>query len=347
MIDGMKQKVLLAGICLLSLLGCSQSNEDRAISFYKDYYESRYSKLSDVSVDSIRVLDTKDIKQEAQLLYDSITYYNSYNNIDSIEISDIDNSNLSIVDKVADVAKIMMKRRWAEKCNIAIKELESVINLDDSKLTEIFIQYKTMDDSLYNDIVYADEDFSSFYVIEDIDKFESDTLNTPLVKEIIKFRSVYFAFQNFKEENETLLHDLIKTSQLKLKYRPEIKGNVSLEDLFIQGKEAFASHNYDEAARIFQKVANQGNADAQNLLGICYKGGLGVAKDINKAEYWFRKAAEQGHANAQYCLGISYEKGIGVNRDHTKALNWLKKAADNGSTDAINYLKNNDGKVEK
>ena len=57
--------------------------------------------------------------------------------------------------------------------------------------------------------------------------------------------------------------------------------------------------NYSKAAEIFGRLAEQGDADAQNYLGVMYKNGQGVKKDYVKAAEWFRKAAEQGYALAQ------------------------------------------------
>ena len=52
----------------------------------------------------------------------------------------------------------------------------------------------------------------------------------------------------------------------------------------------------------FRKAAEQGNADAQLCLGICYAEGDGVAKDMSEAVKWCRKAAEQGHEDAKRAL---------------------------------------------
>jgi len=48
----------------------------------------------------------------------------------------------------------------------------------------------------------------------------------------------------------------------------------------------------------------------------------------------FRKAAEQGHAEAQYNLGICYEDGDGVEWSYTEAIKWYSKAADQGHEEA-------------
>ena len=51
-----------------------------------------------------------------------------------------------------------------------------------------------------------------------------------------------------------------------------------------------------------RKSAEQGNAQAQYNLGVCYAKGNGVTKDYAEAVKWFRKAAVQGHQNAKKVL---------------------------------------------
>lgn len=54
---------------------------------------------------------------------------------------------------------------------------------------------------------------------------------------------------------------------------------------------------------------------------------------------WYRKAAEQGYAEAQYNLGVCYEYGIGVLTDRNKAFEWYNKAAVQGDEAAKHALK--------
>jgi hypothetical protein len=82
----------------------------------------------------------------------------------------------------------------------------------------------------------------------------------------------------------------------------------------------------------FQKAAEQGNANAQTMLGICYEVGSGIKLDYKQAVFWYRKAAEQGTAIAQYNLGRCYDNGYGVTKDYTQAVSWLEKAAKQGLT---------------
>jgi TPR repeat protein len=48
--------------------------------------------------------------------------------------------------------------------------------------------------------------------------------------------------------------------------------------------------SYKNAAYWFKKAANQGNADAQYNLGVCYENGHGVKKDLQKAKFWKDKS---------------------------------------------------------
>ncbi|MBU4231042.1 MAG: sel1 repeat family protein [Proteobacteria bacterium] len=85
-------------------------------------------------------------------------------------------------------------------------------------------------------------------------------------------------------------------------------------------------------------AANQGDAEAQNNLGVMYAKGQGVPQDYTEAARWYRKAADQGHAVPQFNLGGLYEKGHGVTQDYVEAARWLRKAADQGYAAAQNNL---------
>ena len=80
--------------------------------------------------------------------------------------------------------------------------------------------------------------------------------------------------------------------------------------------------------------AEQGDAEAQSLLGLMYDNGRGVLKDDKEAVKWWRKAAEQGDAIAQYNLGLSYVLGDGVPKDLVNAYAWLNVASANGEEKA-------------
>ncbi|MEQ1667296.1 MAG: DnaJ domain-containing protein [Sulfuriferula sp.] len=83
------------------------------------------------------------------------------------------------------------------------------------------------------------------------------------------------------------------------------------------------------------KRAEQGNADAQFLLGVGYSTGKGLPQDYAQAALWYRKAAEQGNGFAQNNLGYAYKKGEGVPKDYIQAYMWMNLAATRGISSEI------------
>ena len=102
---------------------------------------------------------------------------------------------------------------------------------------------------------------------------------------------------------------------------------------------AYAKGDYSTALKKFKPVAERGNPVAQFTLGLMYREGQGVAKDVKAAVEWLRKAAEQGHAQAQENLGLSYAKGQGIERDWVQADMWFSIAAASGKETAVNNKK--------
>jgi TPR repeat protein len=92
--------------------------------------------------------------------------------------------------------------------------------------------------------------------------------------------------------------------------------------------------DYGQAAIWYRKAAEQGDVDAQVLLGLLYDLGHGVPQDFTQAASWYRKAAEQGNVDAQYYLGTDYDSGQGVPQDNSLAVVWWRKSAEQGNADA-------------
>ena len=111
------------------------------------------------------------------------------------------------------------------------------------------------------------------------------------------------------------------------------------EELNAKGDEYYLAGDFTNAVECFQKAAEQGLADAQYNLGVCYDNGDGVPQSYPEAVKWYRKAAEQGFAKAQYNLGVCYYNGQGVPQSYPEAVKWIKKAAAQGDSDAIGALK--------
>lgn len=93
--------------------------------------------------------------------------------------------------------------------------------------------------------------------------------------------------------------------------------------------------NYKKAVPLLRQAADNGDAQAQNLLGECYQKGNGVDINYVKAVSYYRKAAEQGNADAQFNLSICYSRGIGgLSKDMRQAFNYCNRAANQGHASA-------------
>jgi len=65
------------------------------------------------------------------------------------------------------------------------------------------------------------------------------------------------------------------------------------------GMAAYNRGDYLPAIRLFRPLAEQGNAKAQNVLGVMYRRGEGVARNSVRAFMWFSRAAARGDARAK------------------------------------------------
>ena len=93
-----------------------------------------------------------------------------------------------------------------------------------------------------------------------------------------------------------------------------------------------------------KRRANLGDAVAQNDLGMCYKYGKGVHKDINKAIYYYEQAIENGCNVAAHNLACVYDKTTPENpNDYEKAFKYYKLAEETGYSDGV--LFNNLGRL--
>ncbi|RXJ86190.1 tetratricopeptide repeat protein [Arcobacter sp. CECT 8985] len=115
--------------------------------------------------------------------------------------------------------------------------------------------------------------------------------------------------------------------------------------------------DYKEAKKYLEEGVKHNSRKCMNLLGVFYKKGLGVKKDMEKAVQYFKPiakyekyagyhlakyyenkkmykkaakyfeySAKQGKASSQIELGILYEKGLGVPKDVEKAILYYQDA---------------------
>ncbi|MFZ1917410.1 MAG: GAF domain-containing protein [Terriglobales bacterium] len=86
------------------------------------------------------------------------------------------------------------------------------------------------------------------------------------------------------------------------------------------------------------KLAEQGDAEAQFMLGTLYRNGDGVLQNDTQAIEWFQRAAEQGYVRALSALGSSYWAGRGVRQDYSQAYFWYELALAKGDQNSKSLL---------
>ncbi len=89
-----------------------------------------------------------------------------------------------------------------------------------------------------------------------------------------------------------------------------------------------------EAVRLYRLSAERGHTPAHFNLGMAYELGRGFAPDLAAAFSHYRKAAEGGFAPAQFNVGNMYANGIGVVQDFFEAALWFRHAAEAGVPEA-------------
>ena len=107
---------------------------------------------------------------------------------------------------------------------------------------------------------------------------------------------------------------------------------------FDDGVEEYLAGRYAQAMKIWQPLADDGDAVAMFNIGVLHAQGLGLSQDATVAVDWYRKAADRGYAPAQFNLGASYHNGHGVKRNDELAASWWQLAADQGEVQAQYHL---------
>ena len=86
----------------------------------------------------------------------------------------------------------------------------------------------------------------------------------------------------------------------------------------------------------YRKAADQGHPEAQYALAKCYQyWPHGPPKSAIEFVAWYRKSADQNHSKAQYELAQCYKNGLcGLQQSETEALAWYRKSADQNNSQA-------------
>ncbi|MGI9521475.1 MAG: tetratricopeptide repeat protein [Hyphomicrobiaceae bacterium] len=92
---------------------------------------------------------------------------------------------------------------------------------------------------------------------------------------------------------------------------------------------------FKQAKEALWPLAQSGNADAEELIGVLYAMGLGVPRDDVRAFEWYLRASMKAHPGAQSGVGWYYEVGRGMpSPDLMRAYMWYTLSAIGGDPDA-------------
>ena len=96
--------------------------------------------------------------------------------------------------------------------------------------------------------------------------------------------------------------------------------------------------DFTNALSIWERLARDGDARAQNNIAACFSGGHGVAPDPELAAKWLKLSAAGGDPVGQRNLATLYFRGEGVPQDDDEALRLYRLAADQGDAAAQDML---------
>jgi Sel1 repeat len=98
-----------------------------------------------------------------------------------------------------------------------------------------------------------------------------------------------------------------------------------------------------QVVTMLEKLAREGNGDAQLAMAILSQSGYCFTQDQAAARTWMQRAAEGGNVQAQHRLGVAHLSGpdrlpvtmrLDVQQDTALGLRWLNSAAEAGNSDS-------------
>lgn len=107
-----------------------------------------------------------------------------------------------------------------------------------------------------------------------------------------------------------------------------------LARIYLSAVEGGPPRDAVRAAGLLARAAPRGASDAQFLLGLLYRDGDGVARDLDAARTWLLAASEQQNPDAQFALSALYLGGPDESRNTAEGMRWLREAAGQGLVEA-------------
>ncbi|MCH9813000.1 MAG: sel1 repeat family protein [Epsilonproteobacteria bacterium] len=96
----------------------------------------------------------------------------------------------------------------------------------------------------------------------------------------------------------------------------------------------FEAKNYTSAYTLFLNLAEEGDCNAQNVIGNMLVLGLGIKEDKTQGYSWYQKSAKQNHPEASYIYGTYCIE----NKSESEGLRYIKQATDLNYPPALYYV---------
>lgn len=100
-----------------------------------------------------------------------------------------------------------------------------------------------------------------------------------------------------------------------------------------------AQRMYEQALSTYRRQADDGDANAMNIVGVMLGKGLGARRDIEEAARWYKASADQRHPAGMANYGIALLDGMGVRKDRQSGIRYLIDAAREGNGNARQVLR--------
>ena len=99
---------------------------------------------------------------------------------------------------------------------------------------------------------------------------------------------------------------------------------------FIAARAAYIDRDYEEAAKLFFELAQEGDHRGMSFLGRMHEKGLGVAKNLQESIRWHQAAAKKGNGFSANQVGIAHLRGQLLKQDPILAEMWFTIAIQRG-----------------
>ena len=128
------------------------------------------------------------------------------------------------------------------------------------------------------------------------------------------------AFRDAREAYE-------KAAEARLRQRAQQSGGA------VRGRRRRGAKTTAGPSICFKRGAEQGHPLAMYNLGIHYRNGYGVKRNLGQAAEYFSKAADAGYVSAMVEMGRALVRGQGISNPR-RGMEWLQAAANQGSSRA-------------